>query len=56
MTLILELHRLKEYKTETAHLAVSIADRYLAALRNSRKAPNLAHLAAISILMAAKLE
>lgn len=53
--LIQELHRQKEYKVETLHLAISIADRYLAALKDTKK-PSLVHLATISVLMAAKLE
>lgn len=40
---------------ETLHLAVSIIDRYLAALGTS-PAPNLLHLATAAILMGAKLE
>ena len=53
--LIHELHRQKEYKVETLHLAVSIADRYLAAIQNAPR-PNLVHLATVAVLMAAKLE
>jgi hypothetical protein len=32
VNLILDLHKQKKYITETAHLAVSVADRYLGAL------------------------
>jgi hypothetical protein len=53
--LILDLHKEKLYKSETAHLAVSIADRYLSSLGKA-KYPDLVHLAATSILIAAKLE
>lgn len=56
--LIQELHKKKEYKVETLHLASSIADRYLCSLvrRQCRELPNLTQLATISMLMAAKLE
>jgi len=55
--LIQELNRLKEYKVETMHLAVSIADRFLKSLAaRGASAPNLVHLATISMLLAAKCE
>jgi hypothetical protein len=52
------LHKKKDgYKPETMHLAGNITDRYLHHLAiNGKHAPNLAMLATISILMAAKLE
>jgi hypothetical protein len=55
VSLILDLHRQKQYRTETAHLAVSVADRYLSAI-GLGPYPDLVHLAAISILIAAKVE
>lgn len=56
--LIAELHKVKEYKKETLHLAVSVADRYLAKISNLREPPkiDLVAIATISILLAAKLE
>lgn len=49
---------MKEYKVETFHLAVSVADRYLEALSRQASTPkvNLVALATISLLIAAKLE
>ena len=55
--LIQNLHKAKEYKEETLHLATSVADRYLASLAKAGKeTPNLIHLATISVLLGAKLE
>lgn len=55
--LITDLHKEKKYKDETLHLAVSIADRYLALCSEIGKpAPFAATLAVVVILMAAKLE
>lgn len=57
VTVIMEVHRLKNYREETLYLALSIADRFLAALlEQGRASPCLIHLAFVSILMAAKLE
>lgn len=57
VALIQDLHRQKEYKVETLHLAVSIADRYLSLLAGrGATCPNLVQLATISVLLAAKLE
>ena len=55
VNLILDLHNAKQYKGETAYVAVSIADRYLCSLGKA-KYPDLVHLAASAILLAAKLE
>lgn len=55
--LIEELTALKDYRTETLYLAVSVADRYLAKLaRQKKQAPCLILLAATCILIAAKME
>jgi len=55
--LITDLHRLKDYKVESLHLAISVADRYLASLAaRGACCPNLTLLATISVLIAAKLE
>lgn len=53
-----KLHKIKEYKLETFHLAVSIADRYLEALSRQETTPKVdfVALATISLLIAAKLE
>lgn len=51
-----ELHQARGYKEHTLHIAVSLADRYLAHLaKTGQKAPLLSHLTVISLLMAAKL-
>ena len=51
-----ELHQARGYNEHTLHIAVSIADRYLAYLaRRGEKAPLLSHLTVICLLMAAKL-
>jgi hypothetical protein len=52
---ILELHAKKEYRPETAFIAISVADRYLSVL-HKHQYPNLTVLAVISLLLAAKLE
>ena len=52
-----DLHKKKEYKVETLHLASSIADRYLAIILGKGKSvPNLFALGATVMLMAAKVE
>jgi hypothetical protein len=57
ITVIMEVHRLKNYREETLYLACSIADRFLATLMHrGQNSPCLIHLAFVSILMAAKLE
>jgi hypothetical protein len=57
ITLIMDLHRAKGYKTETMFLACSIADRFLARyMKKDFREPNLVHMATISLLLAAKLE
>ena len=51
------LNQKKDYKPVTQFCAVSIMDRYLAALGSNRtKVPDHALLATVSMLMAAKLE
>ena len=56
IVLMQELHRLKKYRIETIHFATGIADRYLVHLKaNDAPAPDLVHLAAVSFLLAAKL-
>ena len=55
--LIEELTALKDYRTETLYLAVSLADRYLSRLAHRRAAaPCLILLAVTCILIAAKME
>lgn len=55
--LIQNLHKAKEYKEETLHLAGSIADRYLASLASkNQEAPDFIALSTICLLLAAKLE
>ena len=57
ITVIIEVHRIKNYKEETLYLATSLADRYLALLTILQKpSPCLIKLAFVAILMAAKLE
>jgi len=57
MVLIQNLHKAKEYKEETLHLAGSLADRYLAALaRKGVAIPDTLLLATICMLLGAKLE
>jgi len=54
---ITDLHKEKKYKDETLHLAVSIADRYLAlSAERGQPSPFATTLAVVVILMAAKLE
>jgi hypothetical protein len=56
VSLIQELHRVNEYSEETFYIAVSVADRYLAALAaKGQMAPNLIQLGTISLLLGAKL-
>ena len=56
VSLIQELHRVKEYSEETFYIAVCLADRYLCALaERGQMAPNLIQLGTISLLLAAKL-
>lgn len=51
-----ELHQARGYNEHTLHIAVSLADRFLAHLaRTGEKAPLLSHLTVISLLLAAKL-
>jgi hypothetical protein len=55
--LIQNLHKAKEYKEETLHLAGSIADRFLASLASkNQEVPDLIALSTICLLLAAKLE
>ena len=55
--LIQNLHKAKDYKEETLHLAGSIADRYLASLSSkNNEVPETVLLATICLLLAAKLE
>ena len=57
ITVIVELHRIKNYKEETLYLACSLTDRYLARLTALNKpSPCLIRLAFVCTLMAAKLE
>jgi len=59
VSVIQELHKKKEYKQETLHLASNIADKYIKIVLSSngnRQMPNLYALAAIAMLMAAKIE
>ena len=57
VTVIVEIHRIKNYKEETLYLACSIADRFLALLTVlGHGSPCLIRLAFVSILMAAKME
>ena len=54
--LIEELHTARGYREQTLHIAVGIADRYLAYLaKRGELAPLLSHLTVISLLMAAKI-
>lgn len=57
ITVINEVHRIKDYKETTLYLASSIADRYLFQLAQFKQpSPCLIKLALVSLLMAAKLE
>lgn len=57
IVLIQNLHKAKEYKEETLHLAGSIADRFLASLAaKNAEVPEIMLLATICLLLAAKLE
>ena len=54
---ITDLYKEKKYKNETLHLAVSIADRFLAlCAEKGKRSPFAATLAVVAMLMAAKLE
>jgi hypothetical protein len=56
VSLIQELHRVKEYSEETFYIAVCVADRYLSILaEKGAMAPNLIQLGTISLLLAAKM-
>ena len=51
-----ELHQARFYNELTLHMAVSIADRYLAYLsKRGEEAPLLSHLTVICLLLSAKL-
>ena len=59
MSIIQDLHKKKEYKQETLHLAGNVADRYLTHLLASSPhgpLPNVYALGATCMLIAAKLE
>ena len=57
MTVIFEVHRIKNYKEETLYLAINLADRFLNSLAtNQQPSPCLIRLSYVCILMAAKLE
>ena len=59
MSIVQDLHKKKEYKQETLHLAGTIADRYLKQLLEASPlapVPNLFELGACVMLIAAKLE
>ena len=59
MSIIQDLHKKKEYKQETLHLAGNVADRYLSHLLASSPhgpLPNVYALGATCMLIAAKLE
>ena len=57
MTVMQEVHRIKNYKEETLYLAASLADRYLHALTVLEEtSPCLIRLSFVCILIAAKLE
>lgn len=57
VSIVQDLHKKKEYKVETLHLASSIADRYLSIILSKGKSvPNLFALGATVMLMAAKVE
>ena len=57
VTVIIEVHRIKNYKEETLYLAINLADRYLYSLASYQQpSPCLIKLSFVCILMAAKLE
>ena len=57
ISIVQELHKKKEYKQETLHLAGNLADRFLKiTLAQKKPVPNLFALGATVMLMAAKLE
>jgi|Transcript_9172 hypothetical protein len=58
VSILQDLHKKKDYKVETLHLAGNIADRYIKHLlaHATEPVPNLFALGATVTLMAAKLE
>ena len=59
MSIIQDLHKKKEYKQETLHLAGNIADRYVSHILETSPfgtLPSMFALGAVAVLMAAKLE
>ena len=57
LTVIIEVHRVKNYKEETLYLAINLADRFLYSLTVLQQpSPCLIRLSFVCILMAAKLE
>ena len=57
VTVIVEVHHIKEYKEETLYMATSLADRYLALLTIlEQPSPCLIRLAFVCVLIAAKFE
>lgn len=56
ISLIVDLSRIKAYKPETTHLAISIADRYFSAAQNLDECPLLGVLSVTALLIAAKME
>lgn len=60
MILLQNLHKAKDYKEETLHLAGSLADRFLASISQrsleGKEAVDIVALATICLLLAAKLE
>ena len=57
VSIIQDLHKKKEYKVETMHLAGAVADRYLSIIiARGKQVPNLFALAACVMLIAAKVE
>ena len=56
VNLIEQIHAVKDYRTETLYLAVSLMDKYLAILTmDNRTLPCLITLSVTCLLMAAKL-
>jgi hypothetical protein len=51
--MITELHHARNYKNETLHVAVSVVDRFLKALKTNP--PDLNLLAVTALLLGAKL-
>ena len=57
VTVIVEVHRIKEYKEETLYMATSLVDRYLALLTIlEQPSPCLIRIAFVCVLLAAKHE